>query len=87
MVALKFNKLPVNQESILLQPKEDPRNICFPIASCYFKNADFEIIDVKLLNKDTCQEFRTTKQGSEHYILNFFSTERVAKNTELHPKG
>ena len=39
--------------------------------------------DIKLINKDTCQQFRANQRdGSENYVLNFYSTEKIVINSK-----
>ena len=74
MVVLKLYELSVNQESILFQTKRELINLRVSTTRSYIKNNGFEITDIKLLNKDTCQHFKTLhkQDGGESYVLNFF---------------
>ena len=39
--------------------------------------------DIKLINKDTYQQFRANQRNSnENYVLNFYSTERIVINSK-----
>ena len=38
---------------------------------------------IKLINKDTCQQFRANQRnGIKNYVLNFYSTGRIAINSK-----
>ena len=52
----------------------------------YFKNNGFEVTDIKLLNKDTCQQFKAHQEqdGGESYVLNFFTIGRIVINAKMH---
>ena len=43
-------------------------------------------MDVKLFNKDTCQQFKAHQEqdGGESYVLNFFTTGRIVINAKMH---
>ena len=48
-----------------------------------FKNNGFDVTDTKLVNKDKCKQFRTNQRnGNENYVLNFYSTGRIAINSK-----
>ena len=46
----------------------------------------FEVTDIKLLNKDTCQQFKAHQEqdGGESYVRNFFATRRIVINAKMH---
>ena len=53
------------------------------ITRMYFKNNRFDVTDTKLVNKDKCKQFRTNQRnGNENYVLNFYSTGRIAINSK-----
>ena len=86
MVVLKLYELSVNQELISFQTKGELINLWLSTARSYFKNNGFEVIDIKLSNKDTCQEFKAHQEqdGGESYALNFFATGRIVINAKMH---
>ena len=86
MVVLKLYELSVNQELISFQTKRELINLWLPNARSYFKNNGFEVTDIKLLNKDTCQQFKAHQEqdGGESYVLNFFATRRIVINAKMH---
>ena len=86
LVVLKWYKLSVNQESILFHTKRELINSWLSTARYYLKNIIFEVTEIKLLNKDTYQQFKAHQEqdGEESYVLTFFSTERIMINSKMH---
>ena len=87
MVLLKLYELSVNQESILYQTKKESLNLWLSITRSYLKNNGFDISDIKLLNNETCQQFKALQEQideGESYVLNFYTTGRIVINTKLH---
>ena len=83
MVLLKVHELAVNKESISFQTDRKLVDLWLPITRSYFQNNGFDVIDIKLINKDTCKQFRVNQRnGSENYVLNFYSTERIVINSK-----
>ena len=53
------------------------------ITRSYFKNNGFEVSELRLLNKDTCQQFKAHQNsGNESYVINFYSTGRIVINSK-----
>ena len=86
MVVLKLYDLSVNQESTSFQTKRELINLWLSTTRSYFKNNGFEVTDIKLLNKGTCQQFKAHQEqdGGESYVLNFFATRRIVINAKMH---
>ena len=83
MVLPKVHKLAVNKESISFQTDRKFVDLWLPITRSYFKNSGFDVTDIKLINKDTCKQFRANQRnGSENYVLNFYSTGRIVINSK-----
>ena len=62
MVVLRLYDLSVNQESTSFQMKRELINLWSSTTRTYFKNNGFEVTDIKLLNKDTCQQFQAHEE-------------------------
>ena len=86
MVVLKLYELSVNQESISFQTKRELIDLWLSTTRSYFKSNGFEVTDIKLLNKDTWQQFKAHQEqdGGESYVLNFFTTGRIVINAKMH---
>ena len=83
MVLLKVHKLAVNKESISFQTDRKLVDLWLSITKWYFKNNGFYVTDIKLINKDTCQQFRANQRnGIENYVLNFYSTGGIVINSK-----
>ena len=83
MVLLKAHELAVNKESIFFQTIKKLVDLWLSITRSYFKNNGFDVTDIKLINKDTCKQFRANQRnGSENYVLNFYSTGRILINSK-----
>ena len=81
MVLLKVHKLAVNKELISFQADRKLVDLWLSITRSYFKNNGFDVTDIKLINKDTCKQFKAKQRnGSENYVLNFYSTGRIVIN-------
>ena len=50
------------------------------------KNCSYEVTEKKLLNTDTCQQFKAHQEqdGGESYIFFFFTIERIMINAKMH---
>ena len=61
-------------------------NLWLSTTRSYFKNSGFEVTEIKLLNKDTCQQFKAHQEqdGGESYVFNFFATGRIVINAKMH---
>ena len=83
---MKLYKLSVNQESISFQAKRELINLWLSTTKSYFKNNGFEVRDIKLLNKDTCQQFKAHQEqdGGKSYVLNFSTAGRIVINAKMH---
>ena len=79
-------ELSVNQELIPFQTNRDLINLWLSTTRSYFKNNGFEVTYIKLLNKDTCQQFKAHQEQyeGESYVLNFFTTGRIVINAKMH---
>ena len=88
LVVLKWYKLSVNQESILFHTKRELINSWLSTARYYLKSIIVEVTDIKLLNKDTYQQFKAhqeqDREESYALIFFFFSTERIVINAKMH---
>ena len=87
MVVLKLYELSVNQESISYQTKKELVNLWLSIARSYLKNNGFDVSDIRLLNNETCQQFKAHQEQVdevESYVLNFYTTGRIVITTKLH---
>ena len=86
MVVLRLYDLSVNQESTSFQTKRELINLWSSTTRTYFKNNGFEVTDIKLLNKDMCQQFKAHQEqdGGESHVLNFFATGRIVINAKMH---
>ena len=83
MILLKVHELAVNKESISFQTDMKLADLCLSNTRSYFKNNGFDVTDIKLINKDTCKQFRANQRnGSENYVLNFYSTGRIVINSK-----
>ena len=83
MVLLKAHELTVNKESMFFQTDRKFVDLWLSITKSYFKNNGFDVTDVKLINKDTSQQFRANQRnGIENYVLNFYSTGRIVINSK-----
>ena len=74
LVLLMLYKLSVNQESILFHSKREITNSWLSTERYYLKKIIFEVTDIKLLNKDICQQqFKAHKEqdGQESYVVFF----------------
>ena len=50
----------------------------FQLLDHILKNNGFDVTDRKLINKDTCKQFRgNQRNGNENYVSNFFLTGRI----------
>ena len=87
LVVLKWYKLSVNQESILFHTKRELINSWLSTARYYLKSIIVKVTDIKLLNKDTYQQFKAHQEQDreESYaLIFFFSTERIVINAKMH---
>ena len=67
MVLLKVHKLAVNKRLISFQTDQKIVDLWLSAAISYFKNNRFDVTDIKLFNKDTCQQFKAKqRKGNEN---------------------
>ena len=83
MVLLKVHELAVNKKSISFQTDRKLVDLWLPITRSCFKNNGFDVTDIKLINNNTCKQFRANQRnGNENYVLNFDSTGRIVINSK-----
>ena len=84
MVLLKNHELARCKQGIDILSNRQEISYPWPsVTRSYFKNDGFDVTNIKLINKDTCKQFRVDQRNdNENYVLNFYSTGRIAINSK-----
>ena len=84
MVLLKNHELARCKQGIdILSNRQEISYLWPSVTRSYFKNDGFDVTNIKLINKDTCKQFRVDQRNdNENYVLNFYSTGRIAINSK-----